>query len=179
MLAFVGFHATEVEDFVSVSMAVKLFREEERRIEHLAVQAVEFLDSVCHDLGIGEQPSRFSESISVGFPNACPQGLVLEIVRAIPVWSVPKVVEAAQVMNEPDDLVRMRDQVRGRPQGDDSVGRLREIEEAVGHKLGQYFIEGFDEGQIDYLDLVTVLAQLDRQPIDDEAPASLNKRNAA
>ena len=72
----------------------------------------------------------------------------------------------------------MGNQMRRGSESDDSVCRLRQTEHAISEKLRQNFVEGFHKRKVNHFHLVTMLSQLDIEPIHDEASAAVDKRNA-
>jgi hypothetical protein len=81
------------------------------------------------------------------------------------------------MMDEPERLVGMRDDICRRPEGDQLVSRLRKIDHSVRHHLTEHGVRVFHEWQPDRLRLMAALLQLRGQPVDYKSRASVDERH--
>ncbi len=80
-----------------------------------------------------------------------------------------EVVVAPHMMDEPDDLVGVPQQVGGRADRDEAIGAIGCLHEPIGKERVEQDLGALIGGEIELLNLMTVGAQLLLEPIDDEA----------
>ena len=133
-------------------------RHEQRGIQWLRADTIKLRKPVPHYLGVGKDGLRFGYGFGIDVEESLSQRLSLFVVGHWSVSAVPKIVEHANMMNEPEYLVRMRKHIRRRAKANDPICRLRQVDHAVGRNLLQEILRTIDEGQIEPLDLMAVLS---------------------
>ena len=126
----------------------------------------------------GEHPARLAEAAAVHRPHHGDGARVALVGGAeVAVGRAQEVVDLAQLVDQPDHLVGVAHQVRGKARGDDEVdalaARLPEVEQPPGEtRLGEVEALGPDEGQRHHLGLEAAPPQLIAQALDEDLGAA-------
>ena len=176
MLAFVVLHSANTDNLVIEACTIEAFRLKHWWIEDLTVDSVVMLQAIRNYFTVGKNRLGFAQGSVICLMQRISESLMFKIVRKPAVWTIPKVIKNANMMNEPKNFMTMRDQVRLGAKADHPISRLK-IYPAIGHHLLKQQIRRIDLREIYFFYLMPLLLEHYLEPIDNVACTPIQKRD--
>ncbi|OGB19841.1 MAG: hypothetical protein A2W72_09040 [Burkholderiales bacterium RIFCSPLOWO2_12_67_14] len=109
VLAFVMFHSANVDDLVIEAFAMKTFGSKDRRIQNFTADSVKAFQAIGNHATIGENRFCLAQSPIIDTMQCLSNFLMFRIVRKPTIWAVPQIIKRTDMMNKPENLVRVGD----------------------------------------------------------------------
>src|SRR5262249_40953326 len=126
-LPLVRFDATDHNDLIAVAVVAKPLGRENGWIKWRRINPIEMLKPVGDDLRIGVDAPCFPNRSRIQANDRISERSSRRIVRNEAVRTIPEVIQAADVMNEPQNLVGMGDHMCWRTDCDEPIARSGDI----------------------------------------------------
>src|SRR5208283_3025482 len=129
-LALVRLDPADGDDLVAVPIVAKPFRGHDRRVQWRGGNSIEARQAIGNHLRIGEHAAGLLNRLRVEINQSVAERPSTRIIRHHSVRTVPEIVEGANVVNEPQNLVGVVKHVARRSKSNESVARIGEIDQA-------------------------------------------------
>jgi len=176
-LALMRCQAADVKQVVVVRNAGIPIRFAEGWVKDLGVNPVEYFEPSGDDPGVRIKLASLRKRYAIRLADRVAVAQPLGSRGQISVFGVPQIVGCAVVVDEPDHLGRVADEIARRPDGDEAIPVGAEIREAEGQHLLQELIRARAERKLQKLDRMTAGPQVPDQPLGQKLSAAPLERH--